>query len=1021
MRNKINSQNGVSSLRLLGALALAGAALSFVVFGFAAAPPEPAQSAAVTTAPTFGHPVIAGINGNGFEVDLRVDPSNANRIYESAPGSLSSDTSWIWRSLDAGKTFKWVPGSTPLTGKAQVCAGGGDTELGVDVNGHVYFADLTLANFSTGRSDNQGATWTCSNTGVPDTVVDRQWYAFDGDPTNGGAIYLANDEVAQAPAQCGSSATNFGQNVLVMYRSPIAGQSTTAGIQFGPAAKVSDPLGCAEGIMGNNEVSPVATTTGQPVGAAKFFTLPAPVKHVYVIHDDALFSKVMIGRCFPVAFGPPVPNVSDPSGLNCTDILVADLGTTQKTGGSFATMAIDKGGNLYAVWEQAPIDANGNITGDTVLKYSYSSDEGNSWSKPMTIDTSGSPVGTLHNNVMAWIAAGDDGRVGIAWYGTPGAPKYSDPAQNHGPDSCPVTCDWSLWYVMSTNAHAATPSFTAPIQASEHFIHRGSIQTVLGGQNGDRTLGDFLQLRLGASGEAEMSYGDSNNIDEVFAPHAMFVRQNGGDTLYAANSPANIAGIAPFNSVSDPTGDGRYEANGTVSDNMPQLDITGSSVQLVGTTANTTCTDAAPCYKIVMQLNDLSISPNTAQDPDTDLVWMTQWLVPSTSDPNGGKNFIAYAESNNGGAIQCFTGENAANAVGGGVALTYPGANAIDAKNCQAKTGPNGTITMYVPLAAVKEDNPIDNKLHEVTATTLTMQGPANAVPSLGGVGGSFFNEIDAAQSYVFDPTFTTTQPAVQLLNISGRADVQAADKIADGGFIVKGTGNKRVLMRGIGPSLSSGGQPVNGRLDDPVIELHDASGATIAVNDNWRATQQDEIQQTGLAPTDDRESALIASLAPGNYTAILRGANGGTGIGLVEIYDLEPQSGSEFANLSVRADVETDDNVLIDGVILGGVAPKRILFRALGPSLTSSGQPVQGRLTDPTMELHDVNGALLATNDNWRDASNASDIQAVLPPPDDHESAILVTLGPGNYTSVVRGVNNATGIALNEVYKVDQ
>jgi hypothetical protein len=261
----------------------------------------------------------------------------------------------------------------------------------------------------------------------------------------------------------------------------------------------------------------------------------------------------------------------------------------------------------------------------------------------------------------------------------------------------------------------------------------------------------------------------------------------------------------------------------------------------------------------------------------------------------------------------------------------------------------------------------------------------------------------------------------VQLLNISGRADVQAADKIADGGFIVKGTGNKRVLMRGIGPSLSSGGQPVNGRLDDPVIELHDASGATIAVNDNWRATQQDEIQQTGLAPTDDRESALIASLAPGNYTAILRGANGGTGIGLVEIYDLEPQSGSEFANLSVRADVETDDNVLIDGVILGGVAPKRILFRALGPSLTSSGQPVQGRLTDPTMELHDVNGALLATNDNWRDASNASDIQAVLPPPDDHESAILVTLGPGNYTSVVRGVNNATGIALNEVYKVDQ
>lgn len=1020
MRKKSNSQQGVSMFRLLAALALSGAGLWFVVFAFAAPPPEPGQSAAVITAPTFGHPVMAGVGGNGFEADLRVDPSNPNRMYESAPGSLSSDTSWIWRSLDGGRTFKWVPGSTPLTGKAQACAGGGDTELAVDINGHVYFADLTLANFSTGRSDNQGTSWVCSNTGVPDVLVDRQWYALDGDPTNGGTLYLTSDEVAQAPAQCGPNQTNFGQNVLVMYRSPVAGQGTSAGIQFAPAAKVSDPLGCAEGIMGNNEVSPVATTTGQPLGAGKFATLSAPVKHVYVIHDDALFHQILIGRCFPVPFGPPVPNVSDPSGLNCTDLPVASLGS-DKTGGSFPTMAIDKAGNLYAVWEQAPTNANGDIVGDTVLKFSYSTDEGNRWSTPMTIDTAGSPVGTLHNNVFAWIAAGDDGRVGIAWYGTPGAPNYADPTQNNGPDSCPVTCDWSLWYVISTNAHSATPSFSAPIQASQHFIHRGSIQTVMGGQNGDRTLGDFLQLRVGASGEAQISYGDSNNIDEVFAPHAMFVRQNGGDALYAANSPVNISGLAPFNSVSDPSGDGRYEANGAVSENMPQLDITGSSVQLVGTTANTTCTDAAPCYKIVMQLNDLSISPSTAQDPDTDLIWMTQWLVPSTKDVNGGKNFFVYAESNNGGAVQCFSGENAANAIGGGVALTYPGASAIDPKNCQVKSGPNGTITIYVPLAAVKEDNPIDNKLHEVTATTLTMQGPANSVPSLGGVGGSFFNEIDAAQTYVFDPTFATTQPPVQLLNISGRADVLTGDRIADGGFIMRGSGNKRVLMRGIGPSLSSGGQPVNGRLQDPVIELHDATGNTIAVNDDWRATQQSEIQQTGLAPTDDREAALVASLAPGNYTAILRGANGGTGIGLVEIYDLEAQSGGELANLSVRADVETADNVLIDGVILGGVVPKRILFRALGPSLSSNSQPVQGRLNDPLMELHDVNGTLMATNDNWKDAPNAADIQSVLPPPDDRESAILMTLGPGNYTAILRGVNNTTGIALNEIYKVDR
>ena len=147
-------------------------------------------------------------------------------------------------------------------------------------------------------------------------------------------------------------------------------------------------------------------------------------------------------------------------------------------------------------------------------------------------------MGTLHNNVFAWAVAGDDGRVDIAWYGTPGAA----PNPSNGPDSCDG-CDWSLWMVQTLNGHAATPTFTAPILASEHFIHRGTMNTLIGGQNGDRTLGDFLQLRMGANGEAEISYADSNNIDEPSAPHAMFVRQNGGNGLLAASSPVNIPGL----------------------------------------------------------------------------------------------------------------------------------------------------------------------------------------------------------------------------------------------------------------------------------------------------------------------------------------------------------------------------------------------------------------------------------------------------------------------------------------------
>jgi hypothetical protein len=725
-------------------------------------------------APTFGHPIIAGGGGTGFEESIRIDPANPDRIYTSAPGSLSSDTSWIWHSLDGGKTFKWVVNGAPLTGKVTTCHGGGDTEIEVDQNGRLYFNDLTLVNFSTARSDDFGATFTCSNTGVPEAAVDRQWYAIDGDPLTGGSIYLTNDEIGTGGASCPGAPTP-GNNTLVMYRSPVTGLEPTAGVEFGaPYDITSRAVGCGEGIMGNNEVSPVATTLGQPNGVGGYATLPAPVKHVFVIHDNASLNQILIGRCFPVAFGAPVANVSDPSGLNCTDILVADLGANQKTGANFPTMAVDSAGNLYAVWEQAPLgpatNATGDlaITGDTVLKFSYSTDQGNTWSTPMTIDTSGSPDGVLHNNVFAWISAGDDGRVNIVWYGTPAVANlgntfdFAGCGQNvlnpppggkniNGPDATDGL--WSVWMVQSVNAHAATPTFTAPVRASAHHVHRGPVQTLIGGQCGwaSRALGDYLQLRTGPKGEAHISYADSNNIVGTLAGHAMYVHQNGGTGLYAAQSPLSISGITPFNGVLDPAGDGKYEVSGISSANMPQLDILNSSISKVTTAP---CSVGAPCYKVFMQLNDLSLAPTTLQDPDVDLVWHTQWFVPSSSDGAGGKDFHVYAESTNGGALNCFVGENAVQAVGGGGVLTYPGDTQLPPANCQSTLGPNGNITIYVPLSNVTETGAIDNRLHEVTASTMTLQAPANSVPrdSTTGFGGVFFNLIDVAQGYVFDP-----------------------------------------------------------------------------------------------------------------------------------------------------------------------------------------------------------------------------------------------------------------------------
>jgi hypothetical protein len=203
-------------------------------------------------------------------------------------------------------------------------------------------------------------------------------------------------------------------------------------------------------------------------------------------------------------------------------------------------------------------------------------------------------------------------------------------------------------------------------------------------------------------------------------------------------------------------------------------------------------------------------------------------------------------------------------------------------------------------------------------------------------------------------------------------------------------------------------------------LELHDDKGSPALINDNWRSTQEAEIQQSGLAPSDDKESAIIKRLDPGNYTAIIRGADGSPGIGVVELYDLSSSDPAELGNLSVRADVGTGDNVLFNGIIMRGGTPKRVVFRALGPSIKSNGTPLPGTLQDPTLEVHDANGNVLQTNDNWKDSPDMAAIQAAgLAPTDDRESAILLTLPSADYTSIVRGKNGATGIALAETYKL--
>ena len=246
---------------------------------------------------------------------------------------------------------------------------------------------------------------------------------------------------------------------------------------------------------------------------------------------------------------------------------------------------------------------------------------------------------------------------------------------------------------------------------------------------------------------------------------------------------------------------------------------------------------------------------------------------------------------------------------------------------------------------------------------------------------------------------------------------MQTDDNVLIGGFIITGSDAKKVLLLAKGPSVNSGGTPVPGRLADPTLELHDGNGA-LTTNDNWKdSPQKTEIENSGLAPTDDKESAILQTLTPGNYTAIVRGKDNSTGIALVEAYDLNTAANSILANISTRGFVETGDNALIGGFIAGNQSGStRILVRAIGPSLKSK---LPNALDDPVLELHDRNGATIATNDNWKD-NQRTEIEATgIPPTNDLESAIVRTLPPAAYTAIVRGKDNTTGIGLVEIYNI--
>jgi len=280
----------------------------------------------------------------------------------------------------------------------------------------------------------------------------------------------------------------------------------------------------------------------------------------------------------------------------------------------------------------------------------------------------------------------------------------------------------------------------------------------------------------------------------------------------------------------------------------------------------------------------------------------------------------------------------------------------------------------------------------------------------------------------------SSTSSTSWLGNISTRSLVQAGENMMIGGFIVQGTGTKRVIIRAIGPELAQYG--ITNALANPTLQLYNAAGLLIGSNDNWQTTiiggvitssQVSDIQNSGHAPTVASESAIIADLPTGSYTAIVSGVSNTTGVALVDAYDLSPGTTSILSNISTRSFVQTSENVIIGGFIVQGTGTKRVIIRAIGPELAQYG--ITNTLADPTLQLYNATEALIGSNDNWQTtiiggvitSNQVSDIQnSGHAPTAASESAIIADLPPGSYTTIVQGVNNSTGVALVEVYDLD-
>ena len=623
-------------------------------------------------------------------------------------------------------SFHLVPGNASPVGKPLVtCVGGGDSGLAIDSVNRLYFVDLQgLTDVSNSVSSDQGATWSTTCNAANATGVDRPWIATYGNPQSGGALYQTVDEVEQCIGACEPDLGEVGSNIVEITRSQ-------DGTTFTPLpAQQIEPDGIVSGIVTDSSGGVYISHTG----------LVANGSITNGSDANGNTNAVVVVR-FPNGYNQTtaIPlngqTLCQAQPTICTTEIVYS-GPLDSSGNSaitvgqdFTPIAIDRGGNLYVVWAQAPVDSStGQISGSSQIYMAVSTNHGATWGAPVQI-TAATP--TLETNLFPAVAAGDPGRVDVVWYGTP--TLGSCPNQPCG--SSAITAHWSVMMAQSLNAivngqpNSKPTITTTPV--SEVSNHYGAICTFGIGctTGGDRGLLDFISVTVGLQGEANVVWADAVNQDQVGGTSSALVafnRQYAGPSLYANIGTVN--GTAPASGKATGSTDAIYSANG---------ESVGASPNLVLQQASITKPDKQHyMFTInVQSLSTFSVSPTLG---GTDAVWLVRWEVP---DPNGaGHTYFAAMESDNGGAPTFFDGETQTLDSNQGFFITYPPAHSIQGSYKNTQKG--GDITLTVPISDVGGNS--SATLYSLTGLSVTQSTASSS--------NTIFNQIDATAPFDFVP-----------------------------------------------------------------------------------------------------------------------------------------------------------------------------------------------------------------------------------------------------------------------------